>query len=75
MNSEPLSSFLTWGILTVLTALLAAALGLLMAFPVMWLWNAFVPVVIGWQAIDWTQALCLYVLCSVLFKSSGGGSK
>jgi hypothetical protein len=61
---------LNWMALTVVTALVSAALGLAMAFPTMWLWNLIIPGIFGLKAISWTEALCLYVLCNLLFNSS-----
>jgi hypothetical protein len=48
---------------------------LLMAFPVMVMWNYVVPEVIGWKAIDFWQALVLSTLCGTLFKSPSSSSK
>lgn len=43
-------------------------LALLLALPVMWLWNAVVPVLFHLPAIKWLQALQLALLCNLLFK-------
>ena len=46
----------------------------IVAIPIMLLWNWFVPEVFGWKAIDFWQALALFVLCRLLF-ADGRGSK
>lgn len=69
-----MEDILKWTLIGIIAALISAALGLIVAFPVMWLWNAFFPVLFGFKAITWNQALCLYVLCSILFKSHGSSS-
>jgi hypothetical protein len=44
---------------------------LIMALPVMWLWNdSLVPAVNGVHQISWMQALGISILCSILFKNS-----
>lgn len=48
----------------------AAAIGLLMAFPVMWCWNYVMPHLFGLKTITWGQAWCLNFLCHLLIKSS-----
>ena len=45
-----------------------AANSLLVSVPVMWLWNAFVPAVLGLRSLTWTQALWLSVLCGILLR-------
>lgn len=42
-------------------------LGLLIAFPVMWTWNAVMPYLFGWPVLTWGKAWCLYFLCATLF--------
>jgi hypothetical protein len=44
-------------------------------FVVMWLWNWLVPPVIGWKAIDYWQALGLFVLAKILFGFGGHGHR
>lgn len=45
--------------------------GLILALPVMWLWNGcLVPAVSGVHEIGWLQAWGIAVLCGILFKSS-----
>lgn len=50
--------------------LIWALLGLLMAFPVMWLWNWVMPNLFKVGTLTWTQAWALYTLCSFLFKGN-----
>lgn len=51
--------------------LIAAVLGGLLAFPVMWLWNGcLVPAVTTVKEIGWLQAWGLIVLFAILFKTS-----
>lgn len=47
---------------------------LLMAFPTVWAWNAFMPKVFGLIEIDFVDALWFNVLASV-FKSTTSSSK
>jgi hypothetical protein len=44
------------------------------SYLVMWLWNWFVPAVIGWKTIDFWQAMGLLVLSRLLvgFRGFGG---
>lgn len=64
-----MEDFTKWVMITVIAAIISAAMSLIFAFPVMWLWNAFMPAVLGAKAITWTETLCLYVLCSTLSTS------
>jgi hypothetical protein len=56
---------------------MAIVFSLLLALPVMWLWNvALVPAVAGLSKIGFWQAAGIMVLCAVLFKSTiAGGDK
>lgn len=46
--------------------------GVLFAFPVMWLWNGcLVPAIPTIKEIGWLQAWGLFILCAILFKSTG----
>lgn len=54
----------------VVAVILWAFLGLLMAFPVMWLWNWIMPDLFKVGTLTWSQAWALYMLCSLLFKGS-----
>ena len=46
---------------------LAMALGLLLAFPVMWLWNWLAPA-LGVSTLTYWQSWGIFVLCNLLFK-------
>lgn len=50
---------------------LSALVGLILAFPVMWLWNYVFP----FYRINVFQAWALNVLCGILFGKSAGGKK
>jgi len=43
---------------------------MLVAFPVMWLWNWLMPTIFGLITINFWQALGLLLLSSALFRSS-----
>lgn len=65
---------------TTVTVLLLAAFGftlyaILVALPVMWLWNWLVPELFGLKSITFWQAFGLLVLCGSLFRSSSSSSK
>lgn len=60
--------------LTALFLLLTAVIGLLVAWPVEWLWNWLMPLLFGFRTITFWQALGLYALCGVLFKNSNSSS-
>lgn len=49
--------------------------GLLVGFPVKWLWNWLLPDLFGIKVIGFWQAWGLAVLCGMLFKSSNTKSK
>ena len=48
---------------------IAAVMGLLLGFIVMWLWNWLMPAIFGLGAITFWQAWGLVVLTHILFKS------
>jgi len=48
--------------------------GLVIAFPVLWLWNYAVVAVFGLPAINWGQAWALMVLSGILFKNTASKS-
>jgi hypothetical protein len=60
------------GLFSVLGAIaLTCVFGLLVALPVMWIWNdSLVPAVTFAKPIGWTQAWALMVLSSLLFKGA-----
>lgn len=68
------NSLISIAMMSILVAIISAALGLVVAFPVMVLWNGVMPAVFGLKSITWLQALCIYVLCSILFKPHGSSS-
>ena len=47
-----------------------AGIGLLLAFPIKWTWNATMPCLFSWPVITWGKAWCLHFICSCLVKSS-----
>lgn len=50
---------------------LAVGLSLLLAFPVMWLWNfAVVGTIAGASTLTFWKAWCLMILCHFLFKAN-----
>jgi len=53
--------------------LAAAALGLVLGLPVMWLWNGLLPSLFHLPEITYWQAVGLLILCHLLFKGHGGG--
>lgn len=53
---------------------LSAVMGLLIAFPVMWIWNWVLPDLLHAPVINYWQAYGLYLLCAILFKSSSSSS-
>lgn len=66
----------TKALLNLLLALALIALaGLILAFPVKWLWNALLPDLFGFKTITAWQALGLVVLGRMMFGSSGNSSK
>lgn len=60
---------------TITLCFIALASALLYSLPVMWLWNAFAPVVLGMKPLTWAQALWLSLLCALLFRTSASASK
>jgi hypothetical protein len=53
----------------VIVLLMSAALGLLIAFPIMWSWNYTMPGIFELPTITWGQAWCLSFLSSRFVKS------
>jgi hypothetical protein len=45
-----------------------AGVGLLLAFPIKWTWNATIPYLFGLPTISWGKAWCLNFLCGCLIK-------
>lgn len=46
----------------------AIAIGLLLVWPLVWMWNFVMPDVFGLSEITYWQMFCLYILIQVLFK-------
>lgn len=47
---------------------IAAVLGLVLGYGLMWLWNWLMPEIFGLPEIGYWQAVGLFVLCHLLFK-------
>ncbi len=61
--------------LIVMAVTIGLVVALIMALPVMLLWNVLMPDLFGLTTITFWQALGISVLCSILFKSSSSSSK
>lgn len=48
----------------------AAGVGLLMAFPIMWCWNYVIPYLFALPTLTWGKAWCLGFLANVLVRST-----
>jgi len=61
------------GFLTILVILMYMGIGLILAFPLMWLWNYALPELTNGSLanIKYWQAWALIVICSILFGGSG----
>ncbi len=46
----------------------------IIGYPVMWLWNYTMPYLFGLTEIDFWHALCLNILCNLLFKPNNSNS-
>lgn len=53
----------------VLIMFLMAGIGLVLAFPLKWTWNATMPYVFELPAITWGKAWCLHFLAGGIIKS------
>ena len=63
------------GVITIIGAVGAiAGLGLLLAFPIKWTWNATMPYIFSLPAITWGKAWCINFLCSMLIKGTNKSS-
>ncbi len=47
-----------------------AVVGLLLAFPIKWTWNATMSYLFAWPTITWGKAWCLMFVCNCLLKST-----
>ena len=56
-------------------AVVIAAFGLLLAFPVKWCWNYTMPYLFSLKEITWGQAWCLNLLAGFLIKSTQTNNK
>ena len=70
-NVPVLGRLVELGYTMVVIIILSAIVGLILAFPVMWLWNFVFPV----YPISVFQAWALNVLCGILFGKTSNGSK
>jgi hypothetical protein len=50
---------------------LVVGLSAIMALPVMWLWNALIPEIIGLKTLTFMQSWGVCILTGLLFKSHG----
>lgn len=51
---------------TIIIFFIALAFGLLLVFPIMWLWNYLMPMVFGLPKLTYWQTYGLYVLINML---------
>ncbi len=70
MKSVVVEKVLAAIIISVVVVGALAAIGLLLAFPIKWTWNATMPYLFTWPAITWGKAWCLLFLCGCLIRSS-----
>jgi len=50
------------------------AVGLLLGYPLKWLWNWLMPYLFGLKEIDFWQAVGIILLSSILFKKSSSSN-
>lgn len=50
--------------------IIVAAVGLLIAFPIKWTWNATMPYIFSLPTITWGKAWCINFLAGCLIKST-----
>lgn len=50
--------------------IVACAINMLLAWPIMAIWNALIPVLFGGPTVTYWQMLGLWILCGALFKSN-----
>ena len=65
-----MDTFIKVGLMMIGLLVVAAGVGLLIAFPVMWCWNYAVVPVWHLPEITWGQAWCLNFLAHLMIKSS-----
>ena len=52
-----------------------AGIGLLLAFPIKWTWNATMPYLFAFPTISWGKAWCIHFLAGCLIKSTSSHKK
>lgn len=58
-------------VMAVITAIsIAFLVSLLLALPVMWIWNSTFPELFGFKEIAWWTAWKISILCALLFRTS-----
>ena len=72
METKDLST-VVFAVIGVTAAL--ATIGLLLAWPIKWTWNATMPYLFGWPVITWGKAWCLHFLAGCLIKSTQTNTK
>ena len=65
-----MNNFLTSLGTLIVAILLIAIFGLILAFPVMWLWNWIMPAIFGLVKISFWQAFGINLLCGFLFRGT-----
>jgi hypothetical protein len=70
--SEAFASFAS---VAALTLMIPIAIGLLIGYPVKWLWNGLCPELFSLPPITFWQALGLYILTGILFRGSESTNK
>ncbi len=74
-NSAEVVGKIVIGIVGVISiVIMLAALGLLLAFPVKWTWNATMPYLFSLPTITWGKAWCIHFLAGCLIKSTASHS-
>ena len=68
-NNSGCANWLLAGIFFIAGMLIVCALGLLFAFPEMWLWNWLVPKLFNGPEISYWEMVGLHLLCTLLLKS------
>ncbi len=70
IRTKSVGEIIGWVIFGIICAI---ALGLLLGFGIMWLWNWLMPELFGLATITYWQAIGMFVLAKILFSSFGGG--
>lgn len=55
---------------TLCALIFVALITLILALPLMWLWNAIIPQLLSLPTITYWQACGLFLICDILFKGS-----